>query len=67
MKRKSAHPNFDQTLELLRAHGFEVAPFAGVPGRHAGEQARSRSGAGCPRAERKAPDGAAAASPFRPE
>jgi hypothetical protein len=26
MKRKSRHPNFDQTLDLLRAHGFEVAP-----------------------------------------
>jgi hypothetical protein len=32
MKRKSGHPSFDQTLELLRAHGFDVAPFAGVEG-----------------------------------
>ena len=36
MKRKSAHanphPNFDQTLQLLRAHGFDVAPYAGVAG-----------------------------------
>ncbi len=32
MKRKSAHPNFDQTLELLRAHGFDVAPYASVAG-----------------------------------
>ena len=31
MKRKSRHPGFDQMLELLRAHGFEVAPFAGSP------------------------------------
>jgi hypothetical protein len=31
MKRKSRHPNFDQMLELLRAHGFEVAPFTGGP------------------------------------
>ncbi len=31
MKRKSRHPNFDQMLELLRAHGFEVAPFTGSP------------------------------------
>jgi len=32
MKRKSAHPSFDQTLELLRAHGFDVKPYAGVSG-----------------------------------
>jgi hypothetical protein len=32
MKRKPSHPDFDQTLEHLRAHGFEVTPFAGVPG-----------------------------------
>ena len=32
MKRKSAHPNFDQTFELLRAHGFDVAPYAAVAG-----------------------------------
>lgn len=30
MKKKSPHPNFDQTLELLRAHSFNVAPYAGV-------------------------------------
>ena len=32
MKKKSRHPNFDQTLELLRAHGFDVAAFAGLAG-----------------------------------
>jgi hypothetical protein len=32
MRRKLPHPGFDQTLNLLRAHGFEVAPFAAVPG-----------------------------------
>ena len=32
MKRKSAHPNFDQTLELLRAHSFDVVPYTGVAG-----------------------------------
>jgi len=32
MARKSRNPNFDQTLEILRAHGFEVSPFAGVAG-----------------------------------
>jgi hypothetical protein len=32
MRRKSSHPDFDQTLEQLRAHGFVVTPFAGVPG-----------------------------------
>jgi hypothetical protein len=26
MARKSRNPNFDQTLETLRAHGFDVAP-----------------------------------------
>jgi hypothetical protein len=30
MKRKSAHPNFDQTLELLRAESFDVAPHPGA-------------------------------------
>jgi len=30
MARKSRNPNFDQTLELLRAHSFDVAPHAGV-------------------------------------
>jgi hypothetical protein len=32
MARKSRIPNFDQTLEILRAHSFDVAPFAGVAG-----------------------------------
>ena len=32
MKKKSRHPNFDQTLELLRTHGFEVAPSQTVTG-----------------------------------
>jgi hypothetical protein len=32
MKRKSAHPNFDQTLKLLRAHSFDVTPHAGTEG-----------------------------------
>jgi hypothetical protein len=32
MKRRSAHPNFDQTLGLLRTHSFEVTPYAGVAG-----------------------------------
>jgi hypothetical protein len=30
MARKSRNPNFDQTLENLRAHSFDVTPFAGV-------------------------------------
>jgi len=30
MKRKSAHPSFNRTLELLRAHGFDAVPYAGV-------------------------------------
>jgi hypothetical protein len=32
MKRKSKHPNFDQTLDLLRTQGFEVTPDASVAG-----------------------------------
>jgi hypothetical protein len=32
MARKSRNPNFDQTLESLRAHLFDVAPLAGVAG-----------------------------------
>jgi hypothetical protein len=32
MKRKSGHPSFDQTLELLRAHGFDSVPYAGIAG-----------------------------------
>jgi len=32
MARKSRNPNFDQTLEILRTHSFDVAPFAGVAG-----------------------------------
>lgn len=28
MRKKSRNPNFDQTLEILRAHGFEVTPQA---------------------------------------
>jgi hypothetical protein len=32
MARKSRNPNFDQALEILRAHSFGVAPFAGVAG-----------------------------------
>jgi hypothetical protein len=32
MSRKSSNPNFDQTLEILRAHSFDVAPYAGVAG-----------------------------------
>jgi hypothetical protein len=32
MKRKSGHPSFDQTLELLHSHGFDVIPYAAVAG-----------------------------------
>ncbi len=31
MARKSKNQNFEQTLETVRAHGFETAPFAGAP------------------------------------
>lgn len=26
MKKKSRHPGFDETIDLLRSHGFEAAP-----------------------------------------
>lgn len=32
MRRKPRIPRFDQTLDGLRAHGFEVTPFSGVAG-----------------------------------
>ncbi len=32
MKRKSPRPNFEQTLQLLRSHGFDVTPRAGGAG-----------------------------------
>jgi hypothetical protein len=32
VSRKSRKPNFDQTLETLRAHSFDVAPSADVAG-----------------------------------
>ena len=32
MARKSRNPNFDQTLENLRARSFDVAEYAGVAG-----------------------------------
>lgn len=32
MSRKLRNSNFDQTLETLRAHSFEVTPYAGVEG-----------------------------------
>lgn len=32
MVRKSKNPDFDQALETLRAHSFEVAPYGGTGG-----------------------------------
>ncbi|HUH62854.1 MAG TPA: hypothetical protein VLZ50_07645 [Terracidiphilus sp.] len=32
MARKSRNPNFDQILDLLRAHSFDVVPHTGVAG-----------------------------------
>jgi hypothetical protein len=32
MAKKSRNPDFDQVLELLRAHSFDVAPQPGVAG-----------------------------------
>jgi hypothetical protein len=32
MAKKSRHPNFDQTLDILRDHSFDVSPYGGVTG-----------------------------------
>jgi hypothetical protein len=32
LKKKSRHPNFDQTLDILRSHSFDITPFAGIEG-----------------------------------
>lgn len=32
MAKKSRHPNFDQTLDILRAHAFDISPDAEVAG-----------------------------------
>lgn len=32
MAKKPARPTFDQVVELLRSHGFEVSSFAGISG-----------------------------------
>jgi hypothetical protein len=32
MPRKSVPPSFDQVMEGLRSHGFEVSSFPGIPG-----------------------------------
>ena len=54
MARKLPSPNFEQTLELLRAHSFDVAPVKGV----AGAMLVSKHGAGAilvPTQSREAP------------
>lgn len=32
LKRKKTHPGFEESLEVLRGHGFAVTPFEGVAG-----------------------------------
>ena len=32
MTKKSRNPNFDQTLDILREHSFEVAPYDAIAG-----------------------------------
>jgi hypothetical protein len=65
MRRKSLHPNFDQTLDRLRAHEFEVAPYADV----AGGMLVTKYGAGAvlvPAPQTKGSDDAAAAFAIHP-
>jgi hypothetical protein len=59
MKRLSRPHDFKQTLELLRAHSFDVAPYAGV----AGGMLVSKGGAGAVLAPG---EGGAAAIAVRP-
>lgn len=54
MSRKSGNPNFEQTVETLRAHSFNVADWAGV----AGGVLVSKHGAGAvlvPAADKESP------------
>ncbi len=62
MKQKSGHPSFDRTLELLRFHGFEVTPYAGV----AGGALVTKCGAGAVLVAAPANSGAAAALAVHP-
>lgn len=32
MAKKPRKPNFDQALDILRAHSFDVSPYSGAPG-----------------------------------
>jgi hypothetical protein len=65
MKKKSPDPNFDQTLELLRAHSFEVTQLAGT----AGGKLVSKHGVGAvlaPARRAEDPEDAPAAYAIRP-
>jgi hypothetical protein len=65
MRRKSRHPNFDQTLELLQAHGFEVSAH----GDDTGGMLVTKHGAGAvlvPAKQAKGSDGPAAAFAVAP-
>lgn len=65
IKRKSRHPGFDQALEVLRSHSFDVAPYAGV----AGGVLVSKQGAGVvlvPARRAEDPEGAAVAYGVHP-
>jgi hypothetical protein len=67
MKRKLSNPSFDQMLDLLRSHGFDIAPYADL----AGGVLVSKSGAGAvlvpvPRSKDKDMESAAAAYAVHP-
>jgi hypothetical protein len=49
MRKKSRHTNFDQTLDILRSHSFDITRFAGAEG----EFLVSKHGAGAILAARK--------------
>jgi hypothetical protein len=56
LSRKPRNPDFDQTLEILRAHGFDVRPSSGA----AGGMRVSKHGAGAVLVAMKEEDAAAA-------
>jgi hypothetical protein len=65
MKRKLRHPDFEQMLDVLRAHGFEVKPHAGAQG----GVLVTKHGAGAvlvPAAKSKDPDASAVAFAVHP-
>lgn len=59
MAKKPRKPNFDQALDILRAHGFEVSAYSGGQGGPLGGMLVIKYGAGAvliPATDKNAPD-----------